>query len=414
MPASCRPAGEITMNTTRRRDRRARPRAKIVALITATVLTTLIGVPRAAAAPGPIANPSLEADAGGDGVPDCFTTGGFGTNTATFTRVADAHSGAWGEKVAITSYIDGDRKLVPTMAPGCAPTAVAGESYTVSAWYHSTVPVSPVIYLQRSTGWEYWFDGIQQPASATYRQATQNLPPIPAGVTAVSFGLAIYAVGNVVTDDYGIAVTVTGTCSQGRVALTYDDGPGPDTAALLDALAAKGVRATFFLVGDQILTARESVVRREAAEGHVVGNHTYTHPHLTQLTSTQVRQELSGLSDRVAGLGVARPVLWRPPYSDTDSRVDSIAKNLGLTKTLFAVSPGDADEPGLSAATIRQRAVNGARTGAIIILHDLVANSVAATPGIIDDLRARGFCFGVVHPSPTLDPVNNSYIRIDP
>ena len=381
-----------------------------------TVLVTAIGIPPSGATAGPVANPSLESDADSNGVPDCFTPGGWGTSTATFTRVADAHTGSWGERLAITSYTSGDRKLVPTMAAGCAPTATPGERYTASAWYHATVPVAFVVYALRPTGWAYWFDGAVRPPAPTFQRASEDLPPIPADVSAVSFGLAIYAVGEIVTDDYGLADTGTApACAAGYVALTYDDGPGPLTPTLLDTLADRHARATFFVVGDQISTAREAVVRRERAEGHVVGNHTWSHARLTDLSSTQVRSEFTRLNDRLVALGLPRPTLWRPPYSAFDSRIDTIAGNLGMTRTLFDVNTGDADEPGgVSVEETTRRAVEGARAGSIVIMHDQKANSVAATPGIIDGLRARGFCLGVVRPSPVFDPQTQSFVAVVP
>jgi peptidoglycan/xylan/chitin deacetylase (PgdA/CDA1 family) len=273
------------------------------------------------------------------------------------------------------------------------------------------------MYTRGPAGWDYWFDGAVQAPSSAYRLLTQDLPPVPAGVTAVSFGLAIFAVGQVVTDDYGIATTATtppGPCPSGYVALSYDDGPGPQTATLLDTLANKHARATFFVVGDQISTATAPLVTREAREGHVQGNHTWSHPHLTALSSSQVRTELSRTTNRMVALGARPPTLWRPPYSDTDARVDAIAAGLGMTTTLYEVDTGDADEPGASVEEITTRAVTRSRAGSIIIMHDLQANAVAATPAIIDGLRERGFCFGVIERSSQYNPQNRSYVQVIP
>jgi peptidoglycan/xylan/chitin deacetylase (PgdA/CDA1 family) len=408
-------SGVSMHNAHRRRPPRSAGFVVFAAFASLALTVLVITAPAATAGPGPIANPSLEVDANADGVPDCFTTGGFGNNTATFTRVADAHAGTWGERLAITAYTDGDRKLVPSMVPGCAPTAVPGERYTISAWYHSNVSVEVVVYVLRSGVWEYWLSGAAQPASGTYRRAMIELPGIPGDVTAVSFGLAIGAVGEVVTDDYTIATTgATPPCAAGYVALTYDDGPGDHTATLLDSLTAKGARATFFLTGDQISPAREPLVRRQVAEHHIVANHTWTHPRLTALTTSQVRAEFTQLNNKVVSLGAPKPNLWRPPYSDTNTRVDNVATGLGMTKTFFAVDTGDADVPGISVEETRLRAVEGAQAGAIIIMHDIIANSVTATPMIIDDLRGRGFCFGIVRPSATYNPLNRSNVEVVP
>jgi len=109
--------------------------AGLAVLVTAAA----IAAPCVAAASASIVNPSLEQDVDRNDVPDCFTTAGWGTNTATFGRVRQPKTGTWAERLTITSYTDGDRKLIPTMAPGCAPSVTPGQRYTASVWFKSTV-----------------------------------------------------------------------------------------------------------------------------------------------------------------------------------------------------------------------------------------------------------------------------------
>ena len=153
-----------------------------------------------------VANSSLEADANNDGVPDCWQLGGFGTNSFTWTRVAGAHSGSFAESLQMTARTSGDRKLLPTLDAGaCAPAVTAGARYTLSAWYKSTVQTAFVVYYRNSAGtWTYWTTSPNAASAANWAQASFTTPALPAGATHLSFGLALSAVGTLVTDDYAL------------------------------------------------------------------------------------------------------------------------------------------------------------------------------------------------------------------
>ena len=153
-----------------------------------------------------VANPSLEADANNDGIPDCWQLGGFGTNTFIWTRVAGAHSGSFAESLQMTARTSGDRKLLPTQDAGaCAPAVTAGARYTVSAWYKSTVQAAFVVYYRNSAGtWTYWTTSPNTASAVSWTQANFTTPALPAGATHLSFGLALSAVGTLVTDDYAL------------------------------------------------------------------------------------------------------------------------------------------------------------------------------------------------------------------
>lgn len=162
-----------------------------------------------------------------------------------------------------------------------------------------------------------------------------------------------------------------------RVALSFDDGPSPWTTAVLDTLAAHGARATFFLVGAS-LEAREDVVRRIHADGHEIGNHTWSHPSLTrECDEERVRSELLRTSDALEGILGVRPGLYRAPRYERDDRVDAVAALLGLRHARGDVIPPDW-HPRASPRLIAAMAVQGARAGAIIGLHDGVPPQEAA------------------------------------
>ena len=178
-----------------------------------------------------------------------------------------------------------------------------------------------------------------------------------------------------------------------RVFLTFDDGPvRGNTARVLNVLANRGVRATFFVVGKQ---ARwyPRLVKREYTEGHSVQNHTYTHPDLTTLSNTGIRRELRRTNRTVIAAGVPRPYRFRPPYGASNPRVKRVGASLGLTQTLWSVDPRDWADP--SPSVICRRVVGNASPGSIVLLHDGTgANTDEALPCIIKGLRAKGYTFG--------------------
>lgn len=155
-----------------------------------------------------VADSSVETDVNADGVPDCWSLAGYGVNSATFSRVMDAHSGLWGERLVVSSLISGDRKLLPTLdsgraAGGCAPAAVAGTRYRLGAWFHADSTVMLIAYYRDSVGtWHWWFSSTFAPSPVNWTHATRLTPPAPAGTTAISFGIGLAGVGTVVTDDY--------------------------------------------------------------------------------------------------------------------------------------------------------------------------------------------------------------------
>jgi hypothetical protein len=149
-------------------------------------------------------NASLEAATGS--TPTCWALGGYGTNTFTWSRTSDAHSGSFGETLNVTSYTNGDRKLVSSQDSGaCAPAVTAGRTYTMTAWYKSTVPALFFVYYRNSSGsWVYWTQSSGKAATSTWTQASFTTPAIPAGATNISIGLGMTAAGTLTMDDFGL------------------------------------------------------------------------------------------------------------------------------------------------------------------------------------------------------------------
>jgi hypothetical protein len=154
-----------------------------------------------------VANASLETAANGS-TPDCWQLTGTGTNTFAWARASTAHSGNWGENVSITALTSGDRKMLTSQAAGaCSPRITAGSTYNLGGWYESNQPARIIVYYQNSSGsWTYWMQSPQFAASSGWAHATWTTPALPAGATALSFGINLAAVGSLTTDDY----TMTG------------------------------------------------------------------------------------------------------------------------------------------------------------------------------------------------------------
>jgi peptidoglycan/xylan/chitin deacetylase (PgdA/CDA1 family) len=170
------------------------------------------------------------------------------------------------------------------------------------------------------------------------------------------------------------------------VALTFDDGPHPETTPAL--LAALGdAPATFFLQGSAA-AARPDLVRAIAAAGHAIGNHTWTHPRLPALDPAARDREVRSTQDLLTDLTGNRPVLFRPPYGDTGAEVAATIAEHGLTEVLWSIDTRD--WAGVDADEIT-RAAAAAEAGGIVLMHDGGhPSTVEAVPRILAALAARG------------------------
>jgi peptidoglycan/xylan/chitin deacetylase (PgdA/CDA1 family) len=178
-------------------------------------------------------------------------------------------------------------------------------------------------------------------------------------------------------------------CGGGKadaVALTFDDGPGPYTARIVQLLRAAGARATFFLVGNRIQYWPE-LPRDEATVG-AIGDHSWSHARLTDLPRWLQWLELrrtAWTEQQVLGW---RPRLVRPPYGRHDAATDGAARSLGLLEVMWSVDTRD-DVTHPSAAAVVRNAIAGMRPGAIILMHDIHPWTLSALPRILDALRLR-------------------------
>jgi peptidoglycan/xylan/chitin deacetylase (PgdA/CDA1 family) len=185
-------------------------------------------------------------------------------------------------------------------------------------------------------------------------------------------------------------------CANGYVGLTYDDGPrAGNTNTLLNALRSNGLRATMFNTG-QNAAAQPGLVAAQVSAGMWVANHSYTHPHMLTLSAAQMSSELSRTQSAIQAAGGGTPVLFRPPYGETNATLQSAASALGLRQIIWDVDSQDWNNA--STAQI-VAAANTLTNGQIILMHDQYATTVAAVPQIAANLRSRGLCAGMISAS---------------
>jgi len=184
----------------------------------------------------------------------------------------------------------------------------------------------------------------------------------------------------------------SGNAALPEIALTFDDGPNPYyTPLILTILQQYHVKATFFCVG-RLVAAYPGLVRQEYAAGHVIGNHSWSHPDMALLSPASIGFQLVSTSNAIQEATGVRPIYFRPPYGIMSVPVLTQAYHLGLTTVIWNDEARDWQLPG--ASVIVNRILWLARNGAIILLHDGGGNrsqTVAALPFIIRGLRLRGF-----------------------
>lgn len=182
------------------------------------------------------------------------------------------------------------------------------------------------------------------------------------------------------------------------IALTFDDGPSAKyTPALLDGLKERGVRATFFVVGDSI-KGNEALLKRIHDEGHAIGNHSLNHKNLAEEEPDSIRAQLNGCADLVESVTGVRPVIARMPGGKLDDDTRTVLAELGLPAIGWSVDTRDWESRNVE--KILKETFNkgqyGARDGAIILMHDRVEVTAEAALQIVDRLLAEGYTFVTV------------------
>lgn len=218
------------------------------------------------------------------------------------------------------------------------------------------------------------------------------------GVGAVLLGGAAHGAFHRNSPIFGRPITHVSR-SPRTLALTFDDGPNPDaTPAILDALAARGVKATFFVLGRHA-ELWPDLVRRAASEGHTIGNHGYFHRKLHFKSPRYVRDDLTRGTRAIEQAGGVYPALFRAPHGFRSPWVSAIARSLGQRTVGWSLGVWDSDRPGVDA--IIRRTTEGAQPGSILLLHDGDGydakgdrmQTARAVPDIVDRLLDQGYRF---------------------
>jgi peptidoglycan/xylan/chitin deacetylase (PgdA/CDA1 family) len=204
-----------------------------------------------------------------------------------------------------------------------------------------------------------------------------------------------------------------GRTDTNAVALTFDDGPGPDTEAILDTLGERNLRAAFFAVGRQVERC-PSIARRIVAEGHEIGNHSLSHPNFLSLSPDETLEQLTRTQRIIEDETGVKASLARPPYGVKTPSYFAAARALGLRIVQWSVAGFDWKP--LPAERVAAHVLRGARPGAIVLLHDAYSAgkrdrraTTASIPIIADGVHARGLSvepLGALLSSPSLRSVN--------
>lgn len=227
---------------------------------------------------------------------------------------------------------------------------------------------------------------VRTTANTNYRtpvipaRPTAPVPPPPSAPTTGAVSSITYTRCNVVGN---------------YCAITFDDGPHPqNTPRLLEMLRARNIKATFYVIGNNVNLYPE-VLRQTVAEGHEIGNHTQTHRLLSKLSDAEVRKELSGCRDAIGKAAGVQPRTMRPPYGGLNQRQRVMVKEeFGYPTILWSVDPLDWKKPG--PAVVASRLLAGTSAGGILLAHDLHAQTIDAMPATLDGLIRRGFKFVTV------------------
>jgi peptidoglycan/xylan/chitin deacetylase (PgdA/CDA1 family) len=179
------------------------------------------------------------------------------------------------------------------------------------------------------------------------------------------------------------------------IAMTFDDGPSATlTPKLLDLLAAHRIKATFFVIGENVAEHPE-IVARAAREGHEIANHSWSHPNFGKMSDESVRRQLQQTDDAIKSATGNRPTLLRPPYGSITTREKRwIHDEFGYDIILWDVDPYDWKRPG--PAVVRARILKETRPGSIVLSHDIHPGTIEAMPSTFDELEAKGFKFVTV------------------
>ena len=176
-----------------------------------------------------------------------------------------------------------------------------------------------------------------------------------------------------------------------KIAITFDDGPHPQyTKQLLDGLKERGVKATFFVTGEHA-ELHPDIIERMNEEGHLIGNHTYSHIQLNSGNREEFKNQLIKTNEIISEITGNEVLYVRPPYGSWDKKFET---ELNMFPVLWTVDPKDWCSDNVTCIT--EKVVSKADENDIILLHDYFETSVTAALKIVDELQAKGYEFVTV------------------
>lgn len=179
------------------------------------------------------------------------------------------------------------------------------------------------------------------------------------------------------------------------VAITFDDGPSSiTTPKILEILKENGVKATFFVVGNNI-ERNKPLMGKIIEAGHEIGNHSYTHPQLARVSVGQIKSELDRTNKAIFDATGIQPVWFRPPYGSVNNKVRDVASELGLKTIMWTEDPRDWSKRS-SASSIEKHVLSNLRPGSVVLLHDNHQNTIDAIPYIFKSMKEQGYRFVTV------------------
>ncbi|MBP3602704.1 MAG: polysaccharide deacetylase family protein [Lachnospiraceae bacterium] len=178
---------------------------------------------------------------------------------------------------------------------------------------------------------------------------------------------------------------------QKKIALTFDDGPHPYyTEQLLDGLKERGAKATFFVTGEHA-KLHADVIKRMNEDGHLIGNHTYSHMQLGKTNREEFKEELVQTNEVIKGITGEEVIYVRPPYGSWDKELET---ELNMFPVLWTIDPLDWCSDNVDAVT--RKVLSKAGENDIILMHDYYASTVTAALQIVDELQKEGYEFVTV------------------
>lgn len=187
----------------------------------------------------------------------------------------------------------------------------------------------------------------------------------------------------------------TSTSPEKTIALTFDDGPGKDTEAILQILDEADVTATFFVLGSNI-TPQNQHVLANASQGHQIAMHTWSHSDLKSLSDEEILDELDRTADKVEEVTGERPTCYRPPYGSSNKHIRDLTRDHGYEERLWNIDSEDWRRPGVDTIAKNSEKPPYDKQEAVLLMHDAGgerSQTIDALPQVIQHYKDEGYKF---------------------